>query len=324
MKEFLNFCFPNHSGLSLEKLKGDGGHRYYQRVKSQDHSYILMDCGPQDPSLKLFIEIQKRLKTRLFVPQIYHWDLKKGLLLLEDLGDESLESYFLKTKARYTVLHQKAYQQALEQLITMQTQIPLLQTDPSFDSAFFEKENHQALYDVEKYLKAEKKISPSPQLSKDFKDNMKELTQTFLDRDQVFCHRDYHSRNLMFYRGEICILDFQDAGKGPWFYDLASLLYDSYVFIEDKARWYEFYYQQAPAPLKQKLGSLDRVQQLTETLFLQRGFKACGRFCAFKTENGKDSHLKYLKSTFQLLNKIADKYSHQRISQYLQFLLSVC
>ncbi len=45
---------------------------------------------------------------------------------------------------------------------------------------------------------------------------------------QVFIHRDYHSRNLMIV-GEskdinIGVIDFQDAMRGPFTYDLVSLL----------------------------------------------------------------------------------------------------
>ena len=46
---------------------------------------------------------------------------------------------------------------------------------------------------------------------------------------RVLCHRDYHSRNLMLHRGQLYMIDFQDARMGPDTYDLASLLRDSYV-----------------------------------------------------------------------------------------------
>src|SRR5678810_813519 len=46
---------------------------------------------------------------------------------------------------------------------------------------------------------------------------------------RVFCHRDYHSRNLMLHDSQLYIIDFQDARMGPDTYDLVSLLRDSYV-----------------------------------------------------------------------------------------------
>ena len=317
MKDFLKDCLKEN--FVLEKLKGDGGHRSYSRLKKDNQSFILMNCGRQDPSLKLFIETQKRLKPHVFVPKIFHYDLKKGLLLLEDLGGESLESCFLK---KGELASRQVYQKAIRQLLRMQREIKRSQTDPCFDSAFFEGETKQALFDVEKYFTDELKSAPGKNSSKAFTENMKEITQSFLSQEFVFCHRDYHSRNLMLKQNETFMIDFQDAGWGPCFYDLASLLYDSYVSIKDKKIWYRFYYNELPENLKQKAGSVHRIEKLTELLFLQRGFKACGRFCAFKTENGKDSHLKYLKSTFQLLKQISEKHSCQRISKYLHFLLT--
>ena len=50
----------------------------------------------------------------------------------------------------------------------------------------------------------------------------------------VLCHRDYHSRNLMVREdGSLAMVDFQDARWGPDTYDLASLLRDAYVEIDE-------------------------------------------------------------------------------------------
>ena len=53
---------------------------------------------------------------------------------------------------------------------------------------------------------------------------------------RVFCHRDYHSRNLMLHAGQLYIIDFQDARMGPDTYDLVSLLRDSYGFQRARGR----------------------------------------------------------------------------------------
>src|SRR4030095_5077750 len=50
---------------------------------------------------------------------------------------------------------------------------------------------------------------------------------------QVFVHRDYHSRNLMVDGSRIGIIDFQDALMGPATYDLASLLKDAYIELDE-------------------------------------------------------------------------------------------
>ena len=51
---------------------------------------------------------------------------------------------------------------------------------------------------------------------------------------RVLCHRDFHSRNLMLHAGALYWIDFQDARMGPATYDLASLLRDSYVDLDEE------------------------------------------------------------------------------------------
>jgi aminoglycoside/choline kinase family phosphotransferase len=55
---------------------------------------------------------------------------------------------------------------------------------------------------------------------------------------RVLCHRDLHSRNLMVLEdGTLAMVDIQDARWGPDSYDLASILRDAYIDIDD--RWLE-------------------------------------------------------------------------------------
>ncbi len=44
-----------------------------------------------------------------------------------------------------------------------------------------------------------------------------------------FVHRDFHSRNIMFKRGKVSVIDYQDARVGAITYDLVSLLKDVYI-----------------------------------------------------------------------------------------------
>ena len=310
----------SHLDLKILPLKGDGGHRNYSRIKKGELAFMLMSCGEQDPSLKLFINIQNRLKAHVLSPQIFHFDLKKGFLLLEDLGEKSLESFYLQKGEAQSLFF---YKKALKQLIALQSQVSLYQKDPLFDQSFFLQEFEQAFKDIEKYFKTfskQKSFSFSKsQHPHNFKNLKKEIQSLFSDlkkEDFVFCHRDYHSRNLMLKNRDIYMIDFQDGAKGPWFYDLASLLYDCYIPLKAKESLYQFYFDHLPNSLKKQAKSSSHIKKKVEQQFLQRGLKACGRFCAFKLENNKNTHLKYLQSTFPLIHKLAKKHSYQNISQY--------
>ena len=314
MKDFLNSYFSDLTDLQAEKLKGDGGHRSYTRLKKGPQTFILMSCGEEDPSLKLFIEVQNRLKNFVHVPKIFYYDLKKGQLLLEDLGDQSLERIFLnKEKACWLSLYQKA----LRQLIDLQSQVQALEQDPVFDSQFFLNEIDSALFDTEKYFCVVlSQQSFDKGLLKSFKEEIELVLSHFKEEDLVYCHRDFHSRNLMIKNNKVQLIDFQDAGKGPWCYDLASLLYDSYVALPNREELARFYFENLNPVLKEKVKNLKRVDKMLKLQFLQRGFKACGRFCAFKVEDNKDSHLKYLGPSFKLLEQTARGLNYPGISKY--------
>ena len=63
-------------------------------------------------------------------------------------------------------------------------------------------------------------------------DEFKQLASRAARQPAVyFLHRDFQSRNLMVFDGEIRIIDFQGGRLGPLGYDLASLLLDPYAQI---------------------------------------------------------------------------------------------
>jgi len=96
------------------------------------------------------------------------------------------------------------------------------------------------------------------------------------------------------------VIDFQDARMGPIYYDLVSLLRDSYVDLtDDYAQSLIDYYlvnrqeQKAPAISK------DEFSELFEIQTVQRSFKACGSFASFFNSRGDKRYLKYLSPTLR-------------------------
>ena len=315
MDQFLKSYFPSLKNLSKKKLPGDGGHRDYIRVKAGRESFILMSCGKKDPSLKKFIEVQKKTAGLVHVPKIFHKDLKRGFLLLEDLGDQNLERTFFQKGIDFAL---PFYHQALIQLIKWQSQIKKIKTEPLFDQKFFLKETEIAWQNLQTYIQNSKKAGLGDKL-KNFKKDMAKVVSDFKPEDYVYCHRDYHSRNLMLKKGQVFLIDFQDAGQGPWYYDLTSLLYDSYVPLSPdvKNKLAQFYFENLSPALKKRAQSLSHAEFMMKRQFLQRGFKACGCFAAFKNLNQKSSHLKYIQPTLKLLQSTAKELSYSGIYKYI-------
>ena len=318
MDEFLKQYFSDLKELKKEKLPGDGGHRDYTRIRIGRKSFILMSCGKKDISLQHFVDVQKRLSPFVSVPKLFHKDIAKGLLLLEDLGDQSLEKVFYGKGIQSSI---PLYHKALKQLISIQEKIQLLQTDPVFHKDFFLKENEMAIYHLQTYVNVSKgKTLFDKNSSLNFKKDIEKLSLNFELEDYVYCHRDYHSRNLMIKEGQTVLIDFQDAGSGPWYYDLTSLFYDSYVSLSPlriKDLSY-FYFDHLPKHLKKKAQTVSHIELMAKLQFLQRGFKACGCFAAFKNRDKKSTHLKYIQPTFQILEQKAFELSYKGIYEYIR------
>lgn len=313
MKDFLEFL-PQNTEKTI--LPGDGGHRVYTRLKTSEKSYMLASCGAGDSSLKDFVRIQKLLKgVQVKVPEIYKIDSKKGLLLLEDLGNVTLEQV-----AEQKGLNEAKpfYLQALEELIRFQNDLNV--KTPRFDEAFFIEETVTALNRMEAFLKMKNKKS-SKELHKGFLSDIKQVVFQLKNTPFVFCHRDYHSRNLMITQGDIRTIDFQDGGYGPFCYDLTSLFYDSYIFLSHsfQKELLSFYWNKLEKSFKQFIGSLERAEFFIQLQFLQRGWKAAGCFAGFYTNEGKSSHLKYIPGTLKRLEEIATSLSYNNIETLIKF-----
>lgn len=312
MKDFLEFLPPDTKKTTLP---GDGGHRVYTRLKTHEKSYMLVSCGAEDASLKDFVRIQKFLKRiQVKVPEIYKTDVQKGLLLLEDLGNVTLEQI---AEQKGLNKAKSFYFQALKELIRFQTDLSV--KTPRFGEDFFLRETKTALNNLESFLNV-KTGKSFKELYTGFLSDMEQVVSQLKTAPFVFCHRDFHSRNLMIIREEVRTIDFQDGGFGPFCYDLTSLFYDSYVFLSRsfQKELLSFYWDRLGKNLKQSIGSPERAELLIRLQFLQRGWKAAGCFAGFYTNERKSTHLKYISGTLKRLEETAISLSYNNIETLIK------
>lgn len=97
-------------------------------------------------------------------------------------------------------------------------------------------------------------------------DKLEDDFQTFADilmRSQsgTFMYRDFQSRNVMIKDGEPYLIDFQGGRRGPFYYDVASFLWQA------KANYPESLRQDL---LKEYLDSLRKYQPIDETYFMEQ------------------------------------------------------
>ncbi|MDB5038316.1 MAG: putative Phosphotransferase [Bacteriovoracaceae bacterium] len=286
----------------IDWLPGDASNRFYGRVHLEKKTLMLMVMnapeafkseeitGALNSKVKElpFVSIGRILeKENVRVPHIYYVASDAEFLLSEDLGDELL--YLRRQKEGATGW----YERALDELAKVQ-KIDRAITPHRFTLELLTWEaEHFVEYAI---LKRGKKVSDSA--LKEIRACCARLVEKMVNADYVLVHRDFHSKNLLILDDEkkIGVIDFQDALMGPPTYDLASLLRDSYVRLEDHEEENLIRYFETIS--KQKV---DR--ELYFMTSLQRNLKAVGRFYYILMVKGRDTHIPFVRPSLQRIFK---------------------
>lgn len=291
--------------FSAVPLAGDASARRYYRIVTDEQTWVLMSWEPFSQNDYPFLSVQKHFAScQIQVPDVVAVGEDLGLLLLEDLGDLTLERKFWEGSKEEA--SENFYFKTLDELIKIHdaatySEIKSTASFTQFDTAKFLWEMNYAKTNLlDGLLKV--KLSEA---------TLRKLDSCFLDfcrildeKPKVICHRDFHSRNVMIKRNKVIIIDFQDARLGPAQYDLVSLFKDSYVDIsDDYAKRLMNYYLENSKIKKQIQFNKDDFYKTYELQSLQRCFKACGSFASFMNARGDKRYLKYLTPTLKRVMK---------------------
>ncbi len=280
---------------TLAPLPGDASNRRYFRLGLSDgRSAILMQLAEPEAFKQSeeavsgavavtelpFLNVHRHLaRAGVAVPALYHYDQAAGLLYLEDFGDLLLVQACREGRSAETARH---YHRAIETLVRIHT-TATSPADPAcvaFHRAF---DVPLLMWEFDHFLEyGVVARQGKPMCAEDFqpvRDAFQSIAELIAAQPRVFTHRDYHSRNLMVADDRLGVLDFQDALLGPAGYDLASLLRDAYIaldesLIDELIAAYLDRMQQAGAGL----GDRAAFRRLFDLTSIQRNLKAAGRF----------------------------------------------
>ncbi len=288
--------------VDTSPITGDASGRAYIRLrhpKARPPTSVGMILPePFEENELPFINVQVHFRSvGLPVPEILGSNPSAGVLLLEDGGEQTLEDVWQvggwETARPY-------YEESINLLINLQNspndKKDCVALGYGFDAALFERELHMTRRCALEALCG----MNAPEM--DFAKPFSALAKALCDLPYVLTHRDYHSRNLMaaspkLEAAQLIILDFQDARLGPATYDLASLVYDSYVSLPEAARETlieKFWKASNARNLFPDRPAFDRALSLTA---LQRNLKAIGTFAFQKTERGNPRYIRYISLT---------------------------
>jgi len=279
----------------VEAMAGDASTRRYFRVYDGAGSTVIaLYPEPFDAATAPFLVMHGLLAGwGVPVPRILEADGARGVVWLEDLGDETLQTSIAGVDANAL---RDLYRQALDQLVRLQGEAAQGRQGAScFHIAFdFEKLSWELHFFWKHFLEAFRGADLSVEDRASVADGFHRLASEIASWPRVLCHRDFHSRNLMAHDGRLVWIDFQDARMGPATYDLASLLRDSYVDLPEEfvaERVEEFRQRAVPGE------SRDTFQRRFELMSIQRNLKALGTFGYMSTSRGSDVYLPYVPRT---------------------------
>jgi N-acetylmuramate 1-kinase len=270
------------------QLAGHASLRSYWRVGSPPASWVVMvmppDAKPEEvtkggaSAVNPFVDVQRYLeRIGVRVPRIHAFYEAEGLMVLEDLGDDMLE-----TRLRAGDAKEPLYEAAIDQLARLRAHAEREPTGSvAFTRAFDYDLYHWELEHFREWLLEAWKGARLTPGEKEVVDREFARIARALDAEpKGFTHRDYQSRNLMILPDRTqAVIDFQDALLGPRQYDVVALLRDSYVelepaFIEKMIRRYLDRFAAEGGPRLEYAP----FRELFDLLTVQRKLKDAGRF----------------------------------------------
>ncbi|WP_420407691.1 tRNA (adenosine(37)-N6)-threonylcarbamoyltransferase complex ATPase subunit type 1 TsaE [Hoeflea sp.] len=312
--------FLDNAGMAHAErrfLQGDASSRTYERIRPETGDPLILMNAPRRPDgppirdglpysriahlaedVVPFVAIDEWLREHGFsAPAIAAKDLDEGILLIEDLGSDSL----LDPKGAPIA---ERYELAVECLAALHRKpLPgVLQVDgrdhhvPAYDPRAMQIEI-ELLTDW--YLPWRSGAAVSDRDRTEFIELWTALFAELESAEKALVLRDYHSPNLIWREDRtgldrLGLIDFQDAMIGPSAYDVASVCQDARVTIapELEARLLNRYVDDR----KSSDRAFDEAafRKVYAIMAVQRASKILGIFVRLDQRDGKPAYLRHL------------------------------
>jgi len=300
VKEFLKENELNNNVQGIQKITPEFSERQYYRIFLKDRSFVLQHSFGEAPEaiFDSFLKTQAAFRSaRVKVPKIYAHSKERSWILMEDLGKIFLQSdprvSHIESSLEYLIHLMQSYDKKRDaQKLSKQC--------PNFSLSFDEAKYEAEMKYCHKYFITQTLRKDGNSFLEWCRPNNAFLAQ----RAFFFCHRDYHSRNILLKNGHPVVIDFQDARWGPITYDLVSFLWDPYLKLEKSQ--IEVYLKSFLAVMleyknefsKEQCAYFENIGDFKEELCrmrVQRMLKVVGSFAAIHVEKNNKNFLEYIR-----------------------------
>ena len=224
----------------VTELPSSGSNRRYFRLSDADgKDSVIGVIGTSVPENEAFIYMSKHFGEKdIPVPKVLAVSDDRMSYIQTDLGDMLLFKEI--EKGRLTRSFSSAEKDLLAKTISRLPDIQFAGADDMDFSVCYPAvsfDERSIMWDLNyfKYcfLKATGLEFSEDKLEDDFQTMAKVLMRSNTD---TFMYRDFQSRNVMIVDGEPWFIDFQGGRKGPFYYDVASFLWQAKANIPDGLR----------------------------------------------------------------------------------------
>ena len=280
-------------------LTGDASdRRYYRILMNESPPFVLaLHAAAFDVKTLPFVNVARLFeKMPVPIPRVIGHADDIGVLALEDLGDVTLQAHL---GAASSSQHAALYRQAVALIATIQTRGAELESPEylPYRIAFdVEKLTWEMDFFTKHFIEAYRGVVISPIVRDALREEFAAIIEELAGEPRVLCHRDYHSRNLMYHENRLYIIDFQDARMGPDTYDLVSLLRDSYVDLPEQTVGELIGHFLA---LKGQTAHERTFRDRFDLMGLQRNLKALGTFGYQTTTRRNPVYIQYIPRTLR-------------------------
>jgi len=302
------------TGATVVPLSGDASDRRYFRLRQPGHPSVVLALhpGPFDVRALPFVNVSELLaQVPVPIPAILDHAGDLGMLVQQDLGDVTLQALLGAASADE---HHALYRQAVGFIVALQQRGGELASDRylPYRVAFdVDKLTWEMEFFVKHFCLAYRGAALSDGERADLGAEWALIVEELAGEARVLCHRDYHSRNLMWSDDQLYLIDFQDARMGPDTYDLVSLLRDSYVDMADDqldALITHFLSLKGSSAVCHEAHEFRRRFDL---MSLQRNLKALGTFGYMTATRQNPVYRQYIPRTLH--------YAHANLVKYERF-----
>lgn len=225
----------------VEKLAGAGSNRQYYRLTGSDGKTVIGVFGTSKDEDHAFVYLDRHFTQRkLPVPRVLAVSDDEMCYLQTDLGSTSLFEAIRggrEAGGRYNLAEKELLKRTIRQLPNLQIRGAIgLDWSNCYPQPEFDEDN--VLFDLNyfKYcfLKPTEMEFHEVKLQASFRRFAKDL---IAEPTESFMYRDFQARNIMLdAEGNPFFIDFQGGRKGPYYYDLASFLWQASAKYSFKLR----------------------------------------------------------------------------------------